>query len=88
MLARSSVRFLPGHRRRPVAAPRLKPSAVTGSPATTFAGAACSPSSARPSTASCAWTWALESSRAGAPPTAAVCIGSSLVAATSVGAAT
>eukprot|EP00965_Chrysotila_dentata_P023253 770761-Pleurochrysis_carterae.AAC.1 len=37
MPARRSVRLLSGQRSRPVDAPRLKPSAVTGSPATTFA---------------------------------------------------
>eukprot|EP00965_Chrysotila_dentata_P164631 5435176-Pleurochrysis_carterae.AAC.1 len=39
MLASSSSRLLSGQRKRPVEAPRLKLSAVTGSPATTLAGA-------------------------------------------------
>eukprot|EP00965_Chrysotila_dentata_P017529 582476-Pleurochrysis_carterae.AAC.1 len=77
MLASSSSRLLSGQRKQPVEAPRLKPSAVTGSPATTLAGAAWSPSSARPSTASCAWTYARVFARAGVPPPAAVCIASS-----------
>eukprot|EP00965_Chrysotila_dentata_P079864 2633872-Pleurochrysis_carterae.AAC.1 len=71
MLARRSVRLLSGQRSRPAVAPRLKPSVVTGSPATTFAGAAYSPSSARPCTTSCAWTYTREATRAGVPPTAA-----------------
>eukprot|EP00965_Chrysotila_dentata_P067715 2240767-Pleurochrysis_carterae.AAC.1 len=52
------------------------PRATTGSPTTTLAGAACRPSSASPSTASCAWTCARDPRGAGLPPAAAVCGGS------------
>eukprot|EP00965_Chrysotila_dentata_P186343 6152671-Pleurochrysis_carterae.AAC.1 len=50
-------RALPlGQLRRPEAAMKLKPSDVTVSPTSTLAGAACSPSSAKARTVSCAWT--------------------------------
>eukprot|EP00965_Chrysotila_dentata_P061323 2032007-Pleurochrysis_carterae.AAC.1 len=61
------------------------PSACTGSPTTTLAGAACSPSSARPRTASCACTCALVPGGAGAPPVADVCAGSITTCATHSG---
>eukprot|EP00965_Chrysotila_dentata_P010879 353879-Pleurochrysis_carterae.AAC.1 len=64
------------------------PSATTGSPTTTLAGAAHSPSSARPSTASCACTCARVSRAAGVPPAAAVCTGSIPMSATLAGGAT
>eukprot|EP00965_Chrysotila_dentata_P054729 1817299-Pleurochrysis_carterae.AAC.1 len=44
------------------------PSAMTGSPTATFTGAARRPSSASPSTASCACTCARVCGGAGAPP--------------------
>eukprot|EP00965_Chrysotila_dentata_P067537 2235593-Pleurochrysis_carterae.AAC.1 len=58
MEARSSSRLPVGHRMRPSARPTLMPSATTGSPTTTFAGAACRPSLASPRAASCACTCA------------------------------
>eukprot|EP00965_Chrysotila_dentata_P097591 3225230-Pleurochrysis_carterae.AAC.1 len=61
------------------------PRATTGSPTTTLAGAACSPSSASPSTASRAWTCAREFGGAGSPPTALVCVGSIATCATHAG---
>eukprot|EP00965_Chrysotila_dentata_P143140 4729673-Pleurochrysis_carterae.AAC.1 len=64
------------------------PRATTGSPTTTFAGAACSPSSASPCTASCACTCARVPRGAGVPPAAAVCVGSMVMSATSPGGST
>eukprot|EP00965_Chrysotila_dentata_P069848 2307363-Pleurochrysis_carterae.AAC.1 len=64
------------------------PRATTGSPTTTLAGAACSPSSASPRTASCAWTCARVPCGEGVPPVAAVCAGSISMCATSSGGAT
>eukprot|EP00965_Chrysotila_dentata_P170857 5639479-Pleurochrysis_carterae.AAC.1 len=61
------------------------PRATTGSPTTTLAGAACSPSSAMPSAASCACTCARVSGGAGRPPAAAVCEGSIVMCDTSGG---
>eukprot|EP00965_Chrysotila_dentata_P005661 186097-Pleurochrysis_carterae.AAC.1 len=72
----------------PPSAPTLNPSAVAGSPTTTFARAACKPSSARPSTASCACTWALVVGAAGRSPSACVWMGSIVAAATSAGGVT
>eukprot|EP00965_Chrysotila_dentata_P007452 241753-Pleurochrysis_carterae.AAC.1 len=71
------VRLLFGQRRRPIVVPRLKPRAMTGSPATTFAGAAFRLSSARHKTASCACMQTREFSGAGVPPPATVWTGSS-----------
>eukprot|EP00965_Chrysotila_dentata_P016573 549301-Pleurochrysis_carterae.AAC.1 len=67
-----SSRLPSGHRSRPSRTPRLRPSATTGSPTTTFAGAACRPSSFSPSTASCACTYARDPGGAGVPPPASV----------------
>eukprot|EP00965_Chrysotila_dentata_P008390 273400-Pleurochrysis_carterae.AAC.1 len=50
--ARMSAFLFSGILSAPRPASRLNPSATAGSPTTTFAGAACSPNSARPSTAS------------------------------------
>eukprot|EP00965_Chrysotila_dentata_P148579 4905742-Pleurochrysis_carterae.AAC.1 len=72
MAARSSVRFPSGQRSLSAETLRLIPSAVTGSPTTTFAGAACKPSSRSPNTASFACTQARDVSRAWTPPPAAV----------------
>eukprot|EP00965_Chrysotila_dentata_P243441 6205422-Pleurochrysis_carterae.AAC.1 len=66
----------------------LKPNATAGSPTTTFAGAARRPSSARPSTASCACTFALVGGGAGSPLPACVYMGSISTPATSAGGAT
>eukprot|EP00965_Chrysotila_dentata_P190948 6174218-Pleurochrysis_carterae.AAC.1 len=54
--ARRSVRLPLGQLRRPEVAFTLNPRAVTASPTSTFAGAACNPSTARARTVSCAWT--------------------------------
>eukprot|EP00965_Chrysotila_dentata_P054035 1793516-Pleurochrysis_carterae.AAC.2 len=54
----------------------LDPNAVTGSPTTTLAGAACSPNSASPATASCACTYTRVPGAAGSPPAAHVCTAS------------
>eukprot|EP00965_Chrysotila_dentata_P223030 6193349-Pleurochrysis_carterae.AAC.1 len=64
------------------------PSATTGSRTTTLAGAACSPSSASPRTARCAWTCARVPRGAGVPPVAAVWASSISMCATSSGGAT
>eukprot|EP00965_Chrysotila_dentata_P079992 2638372-Pleurochrysis_carterae.AAC.1 len=76
MSASISARLPGGHRRTPSACETCSPRAVTGSPTTTFAGAAWSPNSARPSTAICACACALVPSAAGTPPPARVCTGS------------
>eukprot|EP00965_Chrysotila_dentata_P059090 1961295-Pleurochrysis_carterae.AAC.1 len=83
-----SLRLLSGHRRRPLAALTLKPSALTASPTRTFAGAAWSPSSDRASAVSCACMCARLSRAAGTPPTARVCAGSMSTPATSGGGST
>eukprot|EP00965_Chrysotila_dentata_P171343 5654711-Pleurochrysis_carterae.AAC.1 len=66
----------------------LIPSAVTGSPTTILAGAACSPSSLSPSAASFACTQARDVARAGVPPAAAVCTGSMSTPSTLAGGST
>eukprot|EP00965_Chrysotila_dentata_P261948 6214419-Pleurochrysis_carterae.AAC.3 len=86
--ASSSVRFPSGQRSLSSCTPTLLPSAVTGSPTTTFAGAADSPSSRSPMTASFACTHARDAARAGAPPPAAVCTGSISTASTLAGGST
>eukprot|EP00965_Chrysotila_dentata_P106216 3507754-Pleurochrysis_carterae.AAC.1 len=85
MAARISSRLPPGHRRRPCTLPTFMPSAVTGSPTATFAGAARRPSSASPSTASCACTCARVCGGAGVPLSASVCLGSIVMWATHAG---
>eukprot|EP00965_Chrysotila_dentata_P008157 266420-Pleurochrysis_carterae.AAC.1 len=75
MVARISSLLPGGHRSRPSSTPRLMPSATTGSPTTTFAGAACRPSSFSPSTASCACTCARVPGGVGMPPLASVWTG-------------
>eukprot|EP00965_Chrysotila_dentata_P151304 5000880-Pleurochrysis_carterae.AAC.1 len=58
MSASMSSRFDGGYRSVCSARESCSPSAVTGSPTTTFAGAACSPTRASPTTASCACAYA------------------------------
>eukprot|EP00965_Chrysotila_dentata_P029599 983997-Pleurochrysis_carterae.AAC.1 len=65
-----SARLPSGHRSTPPARATWKPSAVTGSPTTTFAGAACNPTAASPATANCACTCTLDPGAAGSPPPA------------------
>eukprot|EP00965_Chrysotila_dentata_P000104 3755-Pleurochrysis_carterae.AAC.1 len=68
--ASRSVRLPEGQRSRTRSASTLKPRAVTTSPTSTFAGAACKPSSASANTASRACTCTLLCSGAGVPPAA------------------
>eukprot|EP00965_Chrysotila_dentata_P024739 820524-Pleurochrysis_carterae.AAC.1 len=76
MAAKSSLRLPSGQLRRPLFALTWKPSAFAASPTSTLAGAACSPSSASASTASCAWTCTLLVRGDGTPPAARVWAGS------------
>eukprot|EP00965_Chrysotila_dentata_P172434 5690084-Pleurochrysis_carterae.AAC.1 len=88
MSASMSSRFAGGHRSARSAREICRPSAVTGSPTTTFAGAACSPTRASPATASCACTYARVPAPAGSLPAARVCTGSMCTSATSAGVGT
>eukprot|EP00965_Chrysotila_dentata_P085600 2823840-Pleurochrysis_carterae.AAC.2 len=88
MAASSSARLPSGQRSLSSATHTLIPSAVTGSPTMTLAGAACRPSSRSPTTASFACMHARDVVRAGAPPLAVVWIGSIVTLTTSAGGST
>eukprot|EP00965_Chrysotila_dentata_P226047 6195159-Pleurochrysis_carterae.AAC.1 len=89
MAAHINSRLPSGQRSRPSRIPRLMPSATsTGSPTTTFAGAACRPSSFSPSTASCACMCTRVPVGAGVPPPASVWMGWMSTSATPAGGVT
>eukprot|EP00965_Chrysotila_dentata_P014637 484767-Pleurochrysis_carterae.AAC.2 len=86
--ASMSARLPSGHRSVPFAHATCSPSEVTGSPPTTLAGTACSPTSRRHQTASCACTYTRVPGAASSPPPARVWTGSMRTSATVAGVAT